>query len=326
MTRHAARALGLADRGDDRRRPARRPRALGHRGARGARVQDRRNPCAGIVRGGRSSSGREHEALRHRPRRFAARHRRPACRHARAGDARRPSHARGARAARHRLARREALRIRARSEARRSWWRRTRATSSTSIAIPQALRSTRGRTTPSSARRARSRTSRSTRRCRSRTRRDRGAARRVFRPVPRLAGGGDRARARAPRPRGPARRPLDPLRRCRDSSRAGCPISISAPPTARAARRRCRRLAAGILGAAAGFTHVVNGRFKGGYVTRHYGRPAEHVHALQLEIAQACYMDEAPPCPWDADRAAALEAVLARLVDALLAWRPQAIG
>ena len=46
---------------------------------------------------------------------------------------------------------------------------------------------------------------------------------------------------------------------------------------------------------AAGFTHVVNGRFKGGYVTRHYGQPARGVHALQLEIAQACYMDEAPP-------------------------------
>ena len=49
------------------------------------------------------------------------------------------------------------------------------------------------------------------------------------------------------------------------------------------------------IGAAPGFTHIVNGRFKGGYVTRHYGRPAEGVHALQLEIAQACYMDEAPP-------------------------------
>jgi N-formylglutamate amidohydrolase len=78
-----------------------------------------------------------------------------------------------------------------------------------------------------------------------------------------------------------------------------------------------------VLEAATGFTHVVNGRFKGGYVTRHYGRPAEHVHALQLEIAQACYMNEAPPYPWDAHRAAALEAVLARLVDALVQWRPQ---
>jgi len=83
---------------------------------------------------------------------------------------------------------------------------------------------------------------------------------------------------------------------------------------------------AGVLGAAAGFTHVVNGRFKGGYVTRHYGRPADHVHALQLEIAQACYMDEGPPYPWDAPRAAALQAVLARLVDTLVAWRPHVTG
>ena len=82
-------------------------------------------------------------------------------------------------------------------------------------------------------------------------------------------------------------------------------------------------LAAGALNDATGFTHVVNGRFKGGYVTRHYGRPARGVHALQLEIAQACYMDEAPPYPWDADRAAALGAALRLLVGALLAWRPE---
>lgn len=37
---------------------------------------------------------------------------------------------------------------------------------------------------------------------------------------------------------------------------------------------------------------VANQRFKGGYITRHYGRPGESVYALQLEIAQRCYMDE----------------------------------
>lgn len=37
---------------------------------------------------------------------------------------------------------------------------------------------------------------------------------------------------------------------------------------------------------------VANQRFKGGYITRHYGRPDEAVYALQLEIAQRCYMDE----------------------------------
>jgi len=78
-----------------------------------------------------------------------------------------------------------------------------------------------------------------------------------------------------------------------------------------------------LLGATMGFTHVVNGRFKGGYVTRRYGRPAQNVHALQLEIAQACYMDEASPRDFDAARATALGTVLTRLVDTLLAWRPE---
>lgn len=80
--------------------------------------------------------------------------------------------------------------------------------------------------------------------------------------------------------------------------------------------------AAGVLAGAADFTHVVNGRFKGGYVTRHYGRPVGGVHALQLEIAQCAYMDEAPPWRWDAMRAAPLAAVLLQLVAALTAWRP----
>jgi N-formylglutamate deformylase len=83
-----------------------------------------------------------------------------------------------------------------------------------------------------------------------------------------------------------------------------------------------RDAAAGILGEARRFTHVVDGRFKGGYVTRHYGRPARSVHALQLEIAQACYLDETAPEHFDAARAAALVGVLERLVRALLDWRP----
>ena len=77
-----------------------------------------------------------------------------------------------------------------------------------------------------------------------------------------------------------------------------------------------------MLASAPGFTHVVNGRFKGGYVTRHYGRPGEGVHALQLEMAQACYMDEARPGAFDAARARGLVAVLERLAQALARWRP----
>jgi N-formylglutamate amidohydrolase len=81
--------------------------------------------------------------------------------------------------------------------------------------------------------------------------------------------------------------------------------------------------ATAVLAGATGFTHVVNGRFKGGYVTRHFGRPADGIHALQLEVAQACYMDEAPPYRRNPARVSALAAILRRLVDALLRTVPR---
>ncbi|MDH5621154.1 MAG: N-formylglutamate deformylase [Gammaproteobacteria bacterium] len=40
------------------------------------------------------------------------------------------------------------------------------------------------------------------------------------------------------------------------------------------------------------YSSVINGRFKGGYITRHYGSPQDNIHALQLEIAQRAYMNE----------------------------------
>jgi N-formylglutamate deformylase len=82
-----------------------------------------------------------------------------------------------------------------------------------------------------------------------------------------------------------------------------------------------QEVAASVLAFADGFSWIVNGRFKGGYVTRHYGSPASGVHALQLEMAQACYMDEAPPYRFDAARAAPLVSVLERLVGALVELR-----
>jgi N-formylglutamate deformylase len=80
--------------------------------------------------------------------------------------------------------------------------------------------------------------------------------------------------------------------------------------------------ATGVLARADNFSHVVNGRFKGGYITRHHGRPAAGVHALQLEVAQDCYMDEAPPYRYEPARAAALIAVLRQLAHTLQEWRP----
>ncbi|MEM9057345.1 MAG: N-formylglutamate deformylase [Pseudomonadota bacterium] len=67
------------------------------------------------------------------------------------------------------------------------------------------------------------------------------------------------------------------------------------------------------------FSVVMNGRFKGGYITRHYGRPDDGVHALQMEIAQASYMHEPPPFRFDADRAGRLRPVLERAIDAMVA-------
>lgn len=72
------------------------------------------------------------------------------------------------------------------------------------------------------------------------------------------------------------------------------------------------------------YSHVLDGRFKGGHITRHYGNPAAGVHALQLEMALRAYMDESPPYRWHEARAAAITPLLEHMVDALLAWRPDA--
>ncbi len=58
------------------------------------------------------------------------------------------------------------------------------------------------------------------------------------------------------------------------------------------------------------YESAYNAPFRGGYITRHYGRPGERVAALQLEMAQRLYMEEAPPFRYDAGRAAALQPVL----------------
>lgn len=69
------------------------------------------------------------------------------------------------------------------------------------------------------------------------------------------------------------------------------------------------------------YTLAVDGRFKGGYITRHYGKPATGVHALQLELAQRTYLRE-DTARWIERRAAALRPVLRRLVEALIEWTP----
>lgn len=71
------------------------------------------------------------------------------------------------------------------------------------------------------------------------------------------------------------------------------------------------------------YSHVIDGRFKGGYTTRHYGRPDHHVHAIQIEIVQETYLNMATPHLYDASLAAPLSHVLRPLVEALLEALPR---
>ncbi|MFG6429109.1 N-formylglutamate deformylase [Roseateles sp. LYH14W] len=83
------------------------------------------------------------------------------------------------------------------------------------------------------------------------------------------------------------------------------------------------RLAA-LLAGQARFSHVVNGRFKGGYITRHYGRPDAGQHAVQLEMCQRCYMDETaePSGAYDEHGAASVAPLIEQLLREMLAWEP----
>jgi N-formylglutamate deformylase len=72
------------------------------------------------------------------------------------------------------------------------------------------------------------------------------------------------------------------------------------------------------------FSHVTDGRFKGGHITRFYGRPRQGVHAVQLEMCWSCYMAEEPPFVIDPARAKRLQPVLQALLQATLDWKPDA--
>ncbi|MBD1551647.1 N-formylglutamate deformylase [Pseudomonas typographi] len=75
-----------------------------------------------------------------------------------------------------------------------------------------------------------------------------------------------------------------------------------------------------ICAQAEGYTHVLNGRFKGGHITRHYGAPAQHIHAVQLELAQRTYMDEFEPFTYREGLAGPTQQVLQQLLRSVLEW------
>ena len=87
---------------------------------------------------------------------------------------------------------------------------------------------------------------------------------------------------------------------------------------------KLRESVAGIL-EASGKAMVVDGRFKGGWITRAYGRPSEGVDASQLELACRAYMREPErpspgnwPTPIDEARAAPTRATVRRVLEAML--------
>jgi N-formylglutamate deformylase len=68
------------------------------------------------------------------------------------------------------------------------------------------------------------------------------------------------------------------------------------------------------------FTVAVNGRFKGGHITRFYGQPGQGVHAIQLEMCQSTYMDEQPPFSYRSDLAGQVQPLLRQLLRTAADW------
>ena len=73
--------------------------------------------------------------------------------------------------------------------------------------------------------------------------------------------------------------------------------------------------AVSVVAQASSFSSVTNGRFRGGYITRNFGTPDDHIHAMQLELTQRNYMDE-KSLSYDAGRAAGLVDTLGSLLQA----------
>jgi len=79
---------------------------------------------------------------------------------------------------------------------------------------------------------------------------------------------------------------------------------------------------ADVAAATSDYTSIMNGRFIGGHITRHYGQPANKVHAVQLELSWAAYMDETYPYGYREDLASGIQPVLQRFIQTMLAFKP----
>jgi formiminoglutamase len=71
---------------------------------------------------------------------------------------------------------------------------------------------------------------------------------------------------------------------------------------------------------ARGFTSVLNGRFRGGWTTRHYARPEKNIHTIQMELAQSTHLEaETTPFAYDQGKAARLRSLLKTILETLVA-------
>jgi N-formylglutamate deformylase len=71
------------------------------------------------------------------------------------------------------------------------------------------------------------------------------------------------------------------------------------------------------------YSAALNGRFKGGYITRQYGKPENNIHAVQLELSQITYMEESYPFRFDETIAQQVRPTIARFLETTLAWADQ---
>lgn len=79
-----------------------------------------------------------------------------------------------------------------------------------------------------------------------------------------------------------------------------------------------------VLAQQSDYSYVVNQRFKGGYITRAYGQPANNIHAVQLELVQNTYMQEQPPFTFDEAKAGHVSPLIEQLIATVLAWAKEA--
>ncbi len=82
-----------------------------------------------------------------------------------------------------------------------------------------------------------------------------------------------------------------------------------------------------ICSQAEGYSSVLNGRFKGGWTTRHYGKPDNSCHAIQMELAQSTHLStEAPPFSYDSAKAERMRSHLRRILETLETLAPTLRG